>query len=247
MKRAIKVMNNKPEITDDEIRSYMNFEKLIAQEKTLINKSLIRNGIVLLAGIIAVSGLWLYDSESKKENAQQSSEEEVTMPLNESPAPKPVDTVATTTIEPSQKTESKKSAPQPEVLTKKDVTKNTDTKASDSASAKKDNTVLSVFLQAEPVDGYPALYEYFARELTYPAEVLKDSVQGVVTVVFTINTSGKPEKLSIEQSLGPAFDKEATRVIMNMPAWKPATYNGKPMSSRMSVPLTFQITKTKTQ
>lgn len=245
MKRAIKVMNNKPEITDEEIRSYMDFEKLIAQEKALVNKSLVRNGIVLLAGIIAVSGLWLYDKESKKENVQEPAEQNAITPLNETQAPVPVDSITITNIEPAQKTEAKTSQRKPEVPAKKETITEQEIKTSDSV-AEKNNSVSAVFLQAEPIDGYPALYEYFARELTYPAEVLKDSIQGVVTVVFTINAAGKPEKVSIEQSLGDAFDKEAVRVIMNMPVWKPATYNGKPMSSKMSVPLTFQITKTKT-
>jgi protein TonB len=100
-----------------------------------------------------------------------------------------------------------------------------------------------VFIQAEPVAGYPALYEYFMRELKYPAEAVADSVQGVVSVMFTINAQGKPEKIQVEQSLSPALDREAMRVIANMPAWKPATYNQKPMPSRISLPLTFQIKK----
>jgi hypothetical protein len=58
-----------------------------------------------------------------------------------------------------------------------------------------------------------------------------------------VNTDGKPENITIKQSLGEPFEKEARRLIENMPLWKPATLNGKPVSSQMSIPLTFQIQK----
>ena len=98
-------------------------------------------------------------------------------------------------------------------------------------------------MQAEPADGYSALYAYFNSNLVYPSEALKDSIQGVETVSFVINTDGKPEKITIRQSLGEPFEKEARRLIENMPLWKPATLNGKAVPSQMSVPLTFQIQK----
>lgn len=97
------------------------------------------------------------------------------------------------------------------------------------------------YLQAEPIDGYPELYKFFHNELQYPKEMLKDSVEGVVVVLFTISKEGKPQNIAIEQSLGTAFDEEAVRLIRAMPLWRPATYNGKPVASRLSIPLTFNI------
>lgn len=104
----------------------------------------------------------------------------------------------------------------------------------------------SVYVQAEPVDGYPALYQYFDSNLVYPQEALKDSVQGVITVSFVINREGKAENMEVKQSLGAPFEKEARRLIENMPPWKPATLNGKEVASKISVPLTFQIRSIKT-
>jgi TonB family protein len=99
------------------------------------------------------------------------------------------------------------------------------------------------FKEAVPVDGYPAIYEYFNRTLQYPEEGLKDSIQGVVTVSFIINEIGSPEKIQIENSLGEAFDRETIKMIEQMPRWNPATVNGKPIASRLAIPLTFQIKK----
>ncbi|HEY0653411.1 MAG TPA: energy transducer TonB, partial [Chryseosolibacter sp.] len=105
----------------------------------------------------------------------------------------------------------------------------------------------AVYVQASPVNGYPHLYAYFSRELKYPEEAKKDSIGGEVIAVFTISADGSPEKIVIEYSLGPAFDREVIRLITNMPPWSPATYNEKPVASKMSLPLTFQIKKITSQ
>ncbi|MFM8912760.1 MAG: energy transducer TonB, partial [Flammeovirgaceae bacterium] len=99
------------------------------------------------------------------------------------------------------------------------------------------------YIGAEPVEGFPALYAYFDRELKYPLQALSDSIQGVESVAFIIDKSGKPGKIEIQQSLGAAFDHEVIRLLQNMPPWKPATLNGEPVMSKQSVPFTFKITR----
>jgi periplasmic protein TonB len=93
------------------------------------------------------------------------------------------------------------------------------------------------------VNGYPDLYAYFDRELIYPPAATRDSTQGIVTVLFSINAQGKADDIRIENSLGKEFDDEVFRVIRNMPLWKPAYYNGKIVKSKVSLPLTFKLTK----
>jgi protein TonB len=99
------------------------------------------------------------------------------------------------------------------------------------------------YVEAAPAKGYPDLYAYFEKELTYPEEAMSNPVEGVVTVAFTITRKGKIENINIDNSLGELFDREAMRVITQMPDWKPASYNGKPVSSTVSLPLTFQYKK----
>ena len=121
-------------------------------------------------------------------------------------------------------------------------------KPTDEASSKEEDkpeTAESGYIQAEPVQGYAELYEYFNANLVYPVEALKYSIQGVHTISFVINTQGMPEQIEIVKSLGPSFEKECKRLIENMPAWKPARLNGKPVPSKISLPLTFQIQKIK--
>jgi TonB family protein len=106
-----------------------------------------------------------------------------------------------------------------------------------------DQTPENVYEQATPLSGYPALYEYFNDALVYPAEHVGDSIHGDVTVIFVIDVAGKPVNIQVEKSLGPRFDAEAIRVINNMPAWEPAKFNGKPVPSKIRLPLTFETEK----
>jgi TonB family protein len=95
------------------------------------------------------------------------------------------------------------------------------------------------------VQGYDHLYKYFTDNLRYPPEALKDSIQGVLTVSFTINSQGLPERISVTNSFGDAFEKEATRLIEGMPDWKPAMLDGAPVKSKITLPLTFRYRRIK--
>lgn len=102
-----------------------------------------------------------------------------------------------------------------------------------------------VYVAAIPVAGYDTLYAYLNRELIYPAVAIKDSLQGVMIVSFHINTEGRPERIKTSGTLGKPFEAEAVRLIEHMPLWKPATVDGKPVRSKISIPLTFQLRKNK--
>ena len=240
MKQKIKIMKQRPQLSDEEIRSYMDFDRLLAKRKLTVNKPGFHSlkWIVPTIAFLTI-GAWLVFSpvENDKQTDNVVTEEDATTTTNKpettppsteetvkTPAETPVDTETLVVEDQSNKS----SAP---------VRENDEHKAAQKKSTE------DIYIQAEPADGYSALYAYFNSNLVYPSEALKDSIQGVETVSFVINTDGKPEKITIRQSLGEPFEKEARRLIENMPLWKPATLNGKAVPSQMSVPLTFQIQK----
>jgi protein TonB len=245
--KNIKVMNTKPDVTDEQIKSLMNFDALLELHRNTSKKRTngkIKTGVTVLSIVIIASLISWLVIRSEKEN---------TMNIEKTPSSEKkksandivvkVDSVDKVSIPPQKRKK---------LETKQSTEKSSTGKARDtnSENTKEEEKVIEkapapVFVQAEPVAGYPDLYEYFSRELTYPLSRMKDSVSGVVAVVFTINKEGRPEKIEIEQSLGKEFDEEAIRVVQNMPLWKAATYNGKPVASRMSLPLTFQVKKIK--
>ncbi len=236
-------MNVRPEVPDEEIRSYMDFNKVLDEHRKTLQtqnrNALIRSVSIALVVGGAMFGFWhVLDHEQKPAETKNVLETESRHVRREPlPAQSQVDSVAAI----NEKIIDKKPADDSPVP----VTPKTKVPSSKSSPAtveeESEKETSQVYVQAEPTDGYPVLYEYFSRELKYPKEVLADSIQGVVTVVFTINSEGKPVNISIEESLGEAFDREAMRLIENMPSWNPATFNDKPVASRISLPLTFQI------
>ncbi len=95
--------------------------------------------------------------------------------------------------------------------------------------------------RAEPLDGFPNLYEYFSSNLTYPEVQAGDSIEGIVKVAFTINTDSTISHLEVLESLGKAFDGEAIRLLKGMPKWKPAVEDNVPVLSSMIIPVRFEI------
>jgi TonB family protein len=236
MKQKIKIMEQRPQLSDEEIRSYMDFDRLLADKKLVASKPKYHY-LKWLAPAIALTGVvaWII----------------FTYPAEKVEQPKGI------VADDVQSTAAKASEPAPsteEVVTstQKEEPKDIERSEPESLSANQQEALPQVtekkptediYVQAEPLKGYSDLYAYFNSNLVYPAEALKDSIQGVETVSFVVNTEGKPEKITIKQSLGEPFEKEARRLIENMPLWIPATLNGKPVPSQMSVPLTFQIQK----
>jgi protein TonB len=236
MKQKIKIMKQQPPISDEEIRSYMNFDGLMASRKQALSKPKFQllKWIIPSIAIIGV-GAWLVFSPGQP--AQQSNA------IPEETAATTTATPAEVVPSPNEQTIALAEKEEKPVANQPADKKSTPVQKENARQADEKKSPEDVYIQAEPIDGYSSLYAYFNSNLVYPSAALKDSIQGVETVSFVINTDGKPEKITVKQSLGEPFEKEARRLIENMPQWKPATLNGKPVPSQMSVPLTFQIQK----
>lgn len=232
--QKIKTMKTRPDISDEEIAKMMDFDFLLKQHAQQTRSSSWKWWtasaiLVLIGGWYAITQLTSPtietsvtsgNTEPTHPQAQDSTQTRQDEPVSSSVQPTPVPKVDHTDKEPT-----------PTTSVRDETTKVQEEKT----------TAVDVYLEAEPVNGYPELYEYFRRELHYPEIAVKDSIEGVVSVSFVVGKTGQPEQLKIVQSLGPAFDEEAKRIIMGMPAWQPATLNGKPVPAKVSLPLTFHI------
>lgn len=237
MKKKIKIMRRGPELSDEEIQSHMDFEGLVSNVSDTIalryRKLFLRWGIssVVLLGVLLSYYFYLPNNNPKKQSTpiRQKQPAALTHPSrNDSSLTK------------SERDAEKKRLPEKSAL----PSGNAQLRATVPVPSVKNETQPAnetLYVQAEPLQGYPALYEYFSSQLVYPKEALHDSIQGIETISLVINIEGKPEQIRIVQSLGEPFEKEAIRLIQNMPAWKPSTLNGKPVPSKISLPITFQI------
>jgi len=99
----------------------------------------------------------------------------------------------------------------------------------------------SVFAQATPKDGFERLFEYFNENTEYPENLKSERIEGRVVVEFVVQQSGEIAGIAVIHTLHPVLDSLAMMAVKNMPAWNPATVNGKPVDTRHSIPLMFQI------
>lgn len=227
-------MKTRPDISDEEIAKMMDFDHLLKQHAQQTRSSTWKWWtasaiLVLIGGWYAITQLTSPPTEASMVNGKLE-------PIH----PQVQDSTQTRQHEPVSSTVRPTPVPQVDHA-EKEPTPTTGVRHEATKVQEEKTTAVDVYLEAEPVNGYPELYEYFRRELHYPEIAVKDSIEGVVSVSFVIGKTGQPEQLKIVQSLGPAFDDEATRIIMGMPAWQPATLNGKPVPAKVSLPLTFQI------
>lgn len=90
--------------------------------------------------------------------------------------------------------------------------------------------------------GNTAMHKYIQKEFTHPKEAKKQNVHGRIFLKFVVNKDGSVDAVNIlrgggEKTLG--CDKEAIRVIKNLPKFEPGIYNGEPTYCSFVLPLTY--------
>lgn len=105
----------------------------------------------------------------------------------------------------------------------------------------------SIFLQPEKMPEFPggikACMEFLSKNLVYPAKAREANIEGRVIVQFTVHEDGRTDNYSVMRGVDPLLDAEALRVLALMPRWTPAMKDGKPVSTRFTVPITFRLPK----
>lgn len=74
----------------------------------------------------------------------------------------------------------------------------------------------------------------------YPYELKRDGVNGVVTVVFSVDENGNVVDPEVQKSTNRGFDEAALKAIAK---WKfrPARQDGVPVKSKLAIPLQFTV------
>lgn len=99
------------------------------------------------------------------------------------------------------------------------------------------------FVEVQPKfpGGMAGLLHYLRENTKYPTNAIENDVQGKVYVRFVITEKGKVEDAHIIRSVYPVLDKEALRVINNLPTWKPGEQAGKPVRVWFTIPIVFVL------
>jgi len=93
----------------------------------------------------------------------------------------------------------------------------------------------------EFIGGKVALQSYISKNIVYPQSAIDSSIQGKVYVRFIVDKVGRITKPEIIRKIHPLLDKEAMRVISEMPNWQPGKVNGIIKGIPFTVPVTFII------
>ena len=87
--------------------------------------------------------------------------------------------------------------------------------------------------------GKEALDNYLKENFNWTQEKVK--VEGTVFVEFWIKEDGRIDKAKVVRGLCETCDKEALRLVSEMPVWSPAQQNGKPVPIRLVLPVRFNL------
>ncbi|WP_170227062.1 energy transducer TonB [Luteibaculum oceani] len=99
---------------------------------------------------------------------------------------------------------------------------------------------LSVDRLPEFKRGNSAMFEYLSDNIIYPKEALINGEQGVVFVIFEVDTNGIIKDIEIAKGISPVLDAEAIRVVKSMSGkWKPGVKNGKLVRVKFNLPVRF--------
>ena len=83
--------------------------------------------------------------------------------------------------------------------------------------------------------GQPAMYEFIAKELVYPAMAKRQRFQGQCIVSFTLNPDGSTANHKIIKNIGGGCGEEALRVV------KLIKFKAPGYSMNASIPVNFKL------
>lgn len=96
---------------------------------------------------------------------------------------------------------------------------------------------------AEFPGGMDAMREYLKKNMMYPMSAKEAGIQGKCYLRFIVNTDGSISNVRVVRGVVdcPECDKEAMRVVKNMPNWKPGRMNGKDVKMYFTLPIAFKL------
>jgi TonB family protein len=105
-----------------------------------------------------------------------------------------------------------------------------------------ENKIFTVVEAYPEFEGGPgALRQRIMQEVKYPLAARQKNAEGRVDVQFVVDKDGSLSDLRVANGFDPDCDAEALRVLKSLPAFKPATQNGRAVRVRMVIPIIFKL------
>jgi len=98
-------------------------------------------------------------------------------------------------------------------------------------------------VQVEPQfpGGYSAFLKYLANTIKYPEVARQNGITGTVYIKFILEKDGTPTNLVVLREVAGGCTEVALKAIENMPPWRPALQNMKPVRYHFMLPVKFTL------
>lgn len=91
------------------------------------------------------------------------------------------------------------------------------------------------------IGGETAMLKFLSDNLIYPETAKTNNIKGRVIVEFIVDKNGNISSPKVLRTPNNILDDEAIRVVSKMPKWKPGTKDGKSVSTKMTLPIKFEL------
>ena len=107
-----------------------------------------------------------------------------------------------------------------------------------------EDTKVFDFVEQPPVfsqGGDAGLLRWINEHLRYPSVALENGTEGTVMLRFVVTSSGTVGDVQVLKSVDTYLDREAVRVIRELPKFSPGRQQGKPVNVWFQIPVRFHI------
>ena len=84
------------------------------------------------------------------------------------------------------------------------------------------------------------LMKYINRERHYPAAAYAQGIEGRVMCSFVVNTDGSISNVTVIKGVEPSLNREAMRILSEMPEWRPGKIDGEKVPVRVVCAVPFR-------
>jgi tonB family C-terminal domain len=88
--------------------------------------------------------------------------------------------------------------------------------------------------------GLEELYKWIDNNVQYPAVARENGIEGRVILKFIVEKDGSLSDSTVIHSVHPMVDREALRLVGQMPKWNPGKRAGIPVRVRSCLPIKFK-------
>jgi protein TonB len=110
---------------------------------------------------------------------------------------------------------------------------------------KQEEVTEEIFVVVEEQPEYPggnaAMMQFLSDNIRYPVIAQENGIQGRVICNFVVERDGSITDVQVVRGVDPSLDREAVRVIQQMPRWKPGKQRGQPVRVRFTLPVVFRL------